>query len=158
MTTATLDDALALACRQFKGIQDKAGQPYILHCLRVMLPHQDDTARQAAILHDVVEDTDVTLESLRQLGFREEVIAAVDALTHRASESYYEYVLRLAQSDVARRVKVADLHDNYRLDRVAFRLEHLDQDTARLQRYILTHQFLTEQIDPETYRVGMLGD
>jgi (p)ppGpp synthase/HD superfamily hydrolase len=148
---ATLDDAVLLAAQQFRGIKDKAGQPYILHCLRVMLSQNNDAARQAAVLHDVVEDTGVTLEDLRHSGFAEDVVGAVDLLTHRDDDEYHEYVLRLAHSSIATAVKLADLQDNYRLDRVAYRTDHQATDAIRIQRYILTHQFLTSQIDRATY-------
>lgn len=154
---ATLDDAILLAAQQFRGIKDKAGQPYILHCLRVMLAQNDDAARQAGVLHDVVEDTGVTLQELRQSGFSEEVVGAVDLLTHRDDDEYHEYVLRLADSAVAKSVKLADLQDNYRLDRVAYRTGHQATDAIRIQRYILTHQFLTSQIEPATY-VGCMSN
>jgi (p)ppGpp synthase/HD superfamily hydrolase len=155
MKPATFDDALALVAEKFYGVLDKGGQPYILHCLRVMLPQTDDTDRQVALLHDVVEDTDVTLEYLLQQGFSEQVVSAVDALTHRDGESYAQYVIRLSQSEVATRVKLADLQDNYRLDRVAYRTDHRDQDAARIQRYILTYQFLTRQIESDVYLLNM---
>ncbi len=149
--TATIEDALKLAADKFYGVVDKAGQPYILHCLRVMLPHADAATQQAALLHDLVEDTDVTLDDLRRLGFDESVVEAIDSMTHRDSENYHEYVLRLARSPMARRIKLADLADNYRLDRVAYRTDHQTEDAVRIQKYILTHQFLTEQIDEATY-------
>lgn len=152
---ATFDDALALAVEKFKGIKDKGGQPYILHCVSVTLAQKDDVARQVAVLHDVVEDTDVTLEELARRGFAGEVIAGVDALTHRVDESYQDYVLRIAQSDVARQVKIADLNDNYRLDRVKYRLECQAEDARRLQKYILTYQFLTRQLSQADYLLGM---
>lgn len=156
-TQATLDDAVLLAAQQFRGVQDKAGQPYILHCLRVMLMQTDDTTRQAAVLHDVVEDTDVTLDELRRQGFSEEVVTAVDALTHRDEDAYHEYVLRLADYPIAKSVKLADLQDNYRIDRVAYRPNQQSADAVRIQRYILTHQYLTSQIDRTTYVKCMSG-
>lgn len=155
MTTATFEDALVLATEKFKGITDSADQPYILHCLRVTLAQSDDVARQVAVLHDVVEDTDVTLEELARRGFAREVIEGVDALTHRATESYQQYVLRIAGSDIARRVKLADLNDNYRIDRVKYRLGCQQEDGRRLQKYILTYQFLTDQISQTDYLLGM---
>lgn len=155
MSSATLDDALALAVDKFRGVADKAGQPYILHLLRVMLRQSDSLSQQAGLLHDLVEDTEVTLENLRERGFSEEVVDAVDALTHRDDESYAQYVLRAAASPIARRVKIADLEDNYRLDRVAYRQEHRSEDSQRIQRYILSYYFLTERIDQESYLDAM---
>lgn len=155
MSGLTVDDALALAVEKFRGIPDKAGQPYILHLLRVMLQQSDDVARQVGVLHDLVEDTDVTLDDLRKRGFSEEVVEAIDALTHRDDESYAQYVLRAAASPVARRVKLADLEDNYQLGRVAYRRDHQSEDAQRIQRYILSYYFLTEQLDRASYLAAM---
>lgn len=153
--TATIEDALILAAEKFKGVRDKGNQPYILHCLRVMQAQTDDTARQVALLHDLVEDTDVTLDELRSRGFAEDVIAGIDLMTHRPEHSYAEYVIRLAESELATRVKLADLHDNYRLDRVAYRADEREQDAVRIQKYILTYQFLTKQISRTEYLAGV---
>ncbi len=153
--TATFEDALAMATEKFRGVTDSDGQPYILHCLSVTLAQDDDCARQVAVLHDIVEDTDVTLDDLHRLGFAREVIEGVAALTHRVDETYQAYVLRLAECDVARRVKLADLRDNYRLDRVKYRLAHQAADGQRLQRYVLTYQFLTERLSQADYLKAM---
>lgn len=152
---ATLDDALALAVQSFHGVVDKAGQPYVLHLLRVMLRQTDPLARQVGVLHDLVEDTDVTLDHLRERGFAKEVVSAIDALTHREGEEYHEYILRLSSCALARLVKLADLEDNYSLDRVAYRPEHRGEDTARIQRYILSYSFLLNRIDREAYVKSM---
>lgn len=93
--TATFDDAVALAAEKFRGVCDKSGEPYILHCMSVTLAQSNNAARQVAILHDVVEDTDVTLAELAKRGFSQDVIDGVDAMTHRADESYQAYVLRI---------------------------------------------------------------
>ncbi len=151
----TFDDALALAAEKFKGIQDSAGQPYILHCMRVAIAQTDDAACQAAILHDLVEDTDVTLEELIERGYSRQVVDAIDALTHRDSDSYEHYVLRIAECELAKRVKLADLRDNYRLERVKYRLDLQAEDAKRLQKYILTYQFLTGQLTKDEYLLGM---
>jgi hypothetical protein len=152
---ARLEDALILAASKFRGVVDKAGQPYVLHLLRVMLRLPTDQSRQVALLHDVVEDTDITLADLRLQGFSDEVVAAVDALTHRSGEEYFEYVLRLSECELARQVKIADIEDNYRLDRVAYRCNHQVEDAQRIQRYILSYQFLMGQFDQVEYVVAM---
>lgn len=152
---ATFDDAVALAVEKFRGVHDSDGLPYILHCLSVMLMQSDDVARQVAVLHDIVEDTEVTLEDLARRGFAREVIEGVDALTHRDNETYQDYVLRIALSDTARKVKVADLKDNYRIERVKYRLECPQKDGRRVQNYILAYQFLTDQISKAEYLAAM---
>ncbi len=69
--------------------------------------------------------------------------------------SYAEYVCRLKSNDIAKRVKLADLNDNYRLDRVAYRAAHAQEDARRIQKYILTSQYLVDQIDESEYRSRM---
>jgi (p)ppGpp synthase/HD superfamily hydrolase len=108
----TVEDALALAVEAHRGQKDKAGQTYILHPLRVMMRLETDAERMAAILHDVVEDTPYTLERLRELGYPEEVLGALDCLTKREGESYEAFVERILPHPLARRVKMADLEDN----------------------------------------------
>lgn len=156
MTTATLDDAIALAAAKFHGVTDKAGQPYLLHCLRVMVNVSDPRAKQVAVMHDLVEDTDVTVAHLQAQGFEDAVLKAIELVTHDMRFSYAEYVIRLKANELARQVKLADLRDNYAIDRVAYREEHRDQDAARIQRYILSYQFLNDLIDEVSYRRQML--
>ena len=131
---ATLEDAIALAALAHHGQKDKAGAPYILHPLRLMLRMGSDVERMAAVLHDVVEDTPYTLDALRRLGFPPEVVEAVEALTRREDEgeSYEEFVLRAGRNPIARRVKLADLEDNMDLTRIA---DPQEKDHQRLERY-----------------------
>ena len=109
---ADLEEAIGIAVQAHRGQKDRAGAPYILHPLRMMFRVQTDAERMAAVLHDVVEDTDWTLDALRERGFPDEVVDAVDHLTRREGESYDEFVTRAAAHPVARRVKLADLEDN----------------------------------------------
>lgn len=129
---ATLEHAIALAATAHAGQVDKAGAPYILHVLRVMLRLQNPEDRIAAALHDIVEDCGWSLERLRQEGFAERVIGAVDAVTRREGESYDAFVLRAKDHPVGRRVKMADLQDNVDITRLA---EITDRDRARLKKY-----------------------
>ncbi len=88
--------------------------------------------RIVGVLHDVVEDTALTLETLRQEGFSEEILAAVDSVTNRESEDYPSFVLRAAQNPIDKRVKLADLKDNSDVTRLA---EITERDLARLEKY-----------------------
>ena len=128
---------------------DKQGLPYILHPLRVMDGVEGLDAKIVAVLHDVVEDTSVTLDDLEQEGFSREVLAAVRCVTHAEGESYAEYVVRCRDNPIARRVKLSDLADNTRLSRTIVRPQALDRDTARFAKYLLSHSFLTGQITEE---------
>ncbi|MBV9852230.1 MAG: HD domain-containing protein [Armatimonadetes bacterium] len=128
---ATLARAIAIAAEAHQDQQDKAGAPYVLHPLRLMLRMHTEADMMAAVLRDVVEDTPWTLERLRQEGFPEEVLAAVEAVTHRAGETYEAYLARAADP-IARKVKRADLEDNMDLRRLS---ALTDKDVERLRRY-----------------------
>ena len=127
-----LEDALALAVQAHHGQRDKAGQPYILHPLRVMMRLESEAERTVALLHDVVEDTPWTLERLRALGYPEGVLAALDALTRREGETYEAFIERVLPHPLARRVKLADLEDNMDVRRLT---AVTAKDAERLARY-----------------------
>lgn len=129
---ATLAKAIAIAAQAHQEQLDKAGAPYILHPLRMMLRMRSETEMMAAILHDVVEDTDWTLDKLRQAGFSDEVVQAVECLTHRDRETYEEFIARVSVNPVARQVKLADLEDNMDMRRLSTVTE---QDVQRLHKY-----------------------
>lgn len=114
---ATLDRAIQIAASAHEGQLDRYGAPYILHPVRVMQSVCSNSEKTVAILHDVVEDSDWSIEDLRQEGFEEATLAAVDALTRRDHESYDEYIDRLLPNELARSVKIADLQDNMDLKR-----------------------------------------
>ena len=128
----TLERAIAIAAAAHEGQVDKAGAPYILHPLRMMLAVATPAARMVAVLHDVVEDTSVTLEQLREEGFPDSVVEAVDALTKRDSENYEAFIRRVAPIPIAREVKLADLRDNADLSRIA---DPTEKDRARIEKY-----------------------
>ena len=129
---ASLEEAIAIAVDAHRGQKDKVGAPYILHPLRVMFRCETEHERMAAVLHDVVEDTPVTLATLRERGFPAEVVAAVECLTKREGESYDQFIDRLTPNAVARRVKLADLEDNMDVRRLN---EVTAKDAERLTRY-----------------------
>jgi (p)ppGpp synthase/HD superfamily hydrolase len=129
---ATVEDAVSIAAQAHKGQKDKADAPYLLHPLRLMLRMDSEAAMMAAVLHDVVEDTDWTIERLRGEGFSDEVLEAVECLTHRDGESYQDFVERVRTNPIARQVKVADLEDNMNIRRVS-RLGA--KDLERLEKY-----------------------
>ncbi len=108
----TIEDAIALAVEAHRGQRDKAGQPYILHPLRVMFRLDGETEQIVGVLHDVVEDSATTLDDLRHMGYAEAIVTAIDHLTRRENEEYEPFVKRAAANPLARRVKLADLEDN----------------------------------------------
>ena len=135
-----LEIALALACQSHRGQRDKAGEPYILHPLRLMVRAQSAAERVVAVLHDVVEDSSVTLDHLKELGFDSGVIAAIDALTRRKGESYDAFIDRIRSNPLATKVKVLDIQDNMDLCRLPTVTQ---KDLDRVAKYHAALQRLT---------------
>ena len=138
---STLERAIGIACAAHVGQVDKAGEPYILHPLRLMLRMATEAERIAAVLHDVVEDSQVTTEDLIAEGFAREIVHAVDALSRRESEDHMEFVRRASEDPIARRVKQADLEDN--LDPTRIR-KLTERDLERAHRYHRALEILAE--------------
>lgn len=143
MTYLTTDQMLlkaaTVAARVHAKQLRKDGTPYIAHPIRVAIRCESKDAKIVALLHDTVEDTDLTLDDLHDLGFTSEIIAAVDAVTKRPYESYAEFILRCKQNELGTRVKLADIEDNLE-DQSA-----LDSDEASFlkQRYTKAKKVLS---------------
>jgi (p)ppGpp synthase/HD superfamily hydrolase len=140
---ATLADADRLAAEAHAGQADKAGHPYITHVTRVRdrLAAHGERAQMAGVLHDVLEDTDVTADDLRARGFPEDVVTAVEAVTRRPGESYDDAVRRAAAHPIGRPVKLADNADNSDESRLALLPE---EQAARLRaKYTRARTLLT---------------
>lgn len=130
--------AYEIALAAHEGQTRWGGEPYISHPLAVSKMVMTPEEKVVALLHDVVEDTDVTLEDLEQHGFGDRIIRAVDALTHREGEEYYHYIERLSGNDIAIEVKLADLRHN---------LSDLDakKHKGMINKYKLAELFLMER-------------
>ena len=129
---ALIEIALERSLSAYRGKRDKAGQAYVLHPLRLMAKMHDEISQVVSLLHDVIEDSDVTAEDLRADGFPEIVIEAVVALTRQAGESYMAFIERLKPNELARKVKLADIEDNLNVLRL---VELNEQDLRRVQKY-----------------------
>ena len=127
-----LDRAIDLAKQHHEGQTDKAGKPYIEHPLRVMSQVESEEKKIVAVLHDIVEDTDISLDDLRSEGFSEEVVSAVECLTKQDGENYDSYIERISFNPLAVKIKLADLEDNRDLTRLP---EVTDKDLERLEKY-----------------------
>jgi (p)ppGpp synthase/HD superfamily hydrolase len=127
-----LNRAIQIAVDAHSGQVDKAGQPYVLHPLRVMLKMSNEDERIVAVLHDVVEDTPWTLEALAQEGYPDRVLQAIDNVTKRDGESYEAFVARAASDPLSRKVKIADIEDNCDLTRIS---SPTQKDFARIEKY-----------------------
>jgi hypothetical protein len=115
---STLERAIAIAAQAHEGQTDRGGAPYILHPLRLMMSLATAEERIVAVLHDVVEDSELTFEDLQNEGFAPEVLEALKAVTKMEAEDYGDFVLRAAANPIGRRVKLADLRDNSDLSRI----------------------------------------
>lgn len=137
-----LSKAIELAIEAHAGQLDTHnGRPYIEHPFRVMIAGSTLQEKITGILHDVIEDTNWTLEQLSKEGFPDTIIDAVDAMSRRDNESYDEYLLRLQKNPIAVRVKINDLTDNMDIRRWNEIQYH---DLARLQKYLEAYKLLTE--------------
>ena len=119
---------------------DKSGRPYILHPIRVLQRcelHALDV-QVVAVLHDVIEDTDWTLDGLRAEGFNENVIAGVDAMSKRNGEEFFAYIRRCSQNPIGCIVKLADMQDN------SDPIRKFQGDAERLVRYSKARQIVEE--------------
>ncbi len=129
---STLARAIALAAQYHEGQTDKGGRPYVFHPLRLMLKALTEQEQIAAVLHDTIEDTDLTLDDLRQEGFSDEIVEAIDRLSRREDETYHEFILRIKENRLAARVKILDLQDNMDLTRIK---KPSEKDQKRLLKY-----------------------
>ncbi len=139
-----LEKAIAVALEAHEGVVDKSGKPYILHPLRVMMQMESEDARITAVLHDVVEDSEATLEDLRAMGFPDNVVRAVGLLTHdKEAVEYAAYIEAIKGDALARQVKIADLRHNMDIVRMPAPLS--ERDLERLQEYRRAWQALTKE-------------
>ena len=149
---AAIEKAIEIAAKAHAGVKDKQGKPYVLHPLRVMMGVEDEDAQIVAVLHDVVEDTEVSLDDIRAEGFSQEVIDALNLVTHQKHQPYSEYVIACKKNEIARQVKLSDLRDNANLSRMLLRPEKFGGDSSRMHRYVLSYRFLTDEITEGEYR------
>ncbi|WP_342417116.1 HD domain-containing protein [Paenibacillus sp. FSL R10-2782] len=136
-----IETAIATAAQAHQGQTDKGGQPYIFHPLQVMnrVEHMDE--KIVAVLHDVLEDTEVTADQLKEAGFGKHIIEAVEGLTRNEGEEYSDFIRRAKNNPLSRAVKIADIQENMNLDRIPHPTE---KDTARIEKY---RQALQELLD-----------
>ena len=137
--THLTNEAMKLAYNAHHGQVDKGGIPYIFHPYHLAEQMPDEYTTCVALLHDVVEDTDVTLDEIKAI-FPPEVAEAVSVITHGKDEPYLDYVRRVSENPIAKTVKLADLRHNS--DQT--RLENADEATLRYfqEKYRKAFEFL----------------
>ncbi len=109
--------AMKISFEAHKDQVDKCGIPYVYHPFHVAEQMTDEITTCVALLHDVIEDTDTTIVDIRKNGFPDEVLEALDLLTHKDNEPYFDYVNRIKDNPIAKAVKLADLAHNMDLSR-----------------------------------------
>lgn len=124
--------ALKLCFDAHKDQLDKSGLPYVFHPFHLAEQMTDENCVIVALLHDVMEDTDYTLEDLRIMGFSEDVLTALVLMTHNNDTPYLDYVAKLKDNQIARAVKLADLRHNSDLSRLETVTE---KDIRRVEKY-----------------------
>ncbi len=137
-----LDKAAAICVAKHSGQRDKTGCAYFQHPMRVAMRCNTDEETMVALLHDTIEDTDVTVGYLIDQGFPRHIVDGVLSVTKRDGESYEDFVARAARNPLGRVVKLHDLEDN--LD--VFRLDTVSSEmAARFSRYLAAHRFLSAE-------------
>ena len=133
--------AMKLCFEAHKDQMDKSGLPYVFHPFHLAEQMTDELTIVTALLHDVVEDTEYTLDDLRQMGFPKDVMDALTLLSHDNAEPYLDYVRKIKDNPIARAVKLMDLRHNSDLTR----LERVDERAlARVEKYRAAIQLLKE--------------
>ena len=132
----TVEETLRIALEAHEGQKDLDGKPVVLHPIAVGLMGCNDAETKTGFLHDVVEDTGLTLDDLRQKGVDGDVVAALELLTHRDEEDYFEYVRRIAESGniTAIHVKINDLRHNLERGLKTYARAEEQGNTAMMER------------------------
>ena len=155
-----LNKAIEMAIKAHNGQVDKGGNPYIFHPLRVMLSRQNEKEQICGVLHDVVEDTPITLDELAQEGFSKDIIDTLNCLTRREGENYDEYIDRVITNKIASNVKLADLCDNMDLTRIKNptaadkeRVKKYNKAAYKISKALLNEDTSNFQIDTRTIKI-----
>ncbi|WES98729.1 phosphohydrolase [Chryseobacterium arthrosphaerae] len=139
MNLNLLEKAISIAVQAHAGQTDKSGKPYILHVLRVMMKGKSEDEMIGWILHDLVEDTDWTFEQLKEEGFPQHIIAALELVTRKDREKYSDFIQRISGNPLAVAIKLNDLDDNMNVNRLN---EVTVKDAERLSKYINARKYL----------------
>lgn len=139
--THLTNEAMKIAYRAHHGQVDKGGIPYIFHPFHLAEQMTDEYTTCVALLHDVVEDTDVTLEALSAV-FPAEVVEAVALLTHRPGDDYLQYVAAIRENPIARAVKLADIAHNSDTTRLEATADNLAAQKRLQEKYSKALQIL----------------
>ena len=139
INTEMTQRAERLMLEKHKNQLDKAGEPYCNHPLHVAEQMEDEVTTVVALLHDIVEDSDIAFEDLERMHFPEDVIEALIYLTHRPDIDYFDYIEKIGENEIARKVKIKDLEHNMDLMRLKTITE---KDLRRYEKYKRSRDYL----------------
>ena len=134
--------ALKLCFEVHSNQIDKSGMPYVYHPFHLAEQMTDEATTVVALLHDVLEDSDLLIDDLSKMGLSKEMLEAIILLTHDKAVTYMEYIHKIAENPIARTVKLADLRHNSDLTRLDV---VTDSDISRCKRYQKAINFLEER-------------
>lgn len=137
-----LEQAIKLVSIKHYGQKDKANKPYLFHLLYVMNNLDDLNAKIVGVLHDILEDTDITRNDLFNYGFSEEIVIAVEILTKPKNQKYMDYIENIKSNNIAKKVKLIDLKHNMDLTRLS---KISDKDLKRTIKYIKAYKYLMKE-------------
>ena len=124
--------ALKICFQAHKNQTDKNDIPYVFHPFHVAEQMNDENSTVVALLHDVVEDTEYTMEDLKNAGFNDTILTAIDLLTHKDGVSYQDYIEAMTDNPLAVKVKIADLQHNADISRID---NPTAKDVERVEKY-----------------------
>lgn len=136
-----LEKAIDISYNAHKGQYDKAGKPYVSHPIYVAGKMKTNEEIIVALLHDVIEDTDLTLECLIKEGYTGEIINAIEAITRNPEEDYFQYINRVKLNPLAKKIKIEDLKHNMDLKRIG---NPTEEDLQRVKKYKKALEILME--------------
>jgi len=130
--TENTKKAMIIAYKMHQNQVDKVGIPYIYHPIHIAEQMDDEDSTVVALLHDVIEDTNMCIDDLRNIGLNDNVLEALSCITHDNNQDYFTYIEKISKNPLAAKVKIADLKhnlDNTRLNKVT------EKDTIRNKKY-----------------------
>ena len=136
-----LEKALCIATKAHAGQTDKTGEAYIFHPIRVSCRCFTNEEKIVALLHDTIEDTDVTVDYLLSEGFPHNIVDAILSVTRNDDETYEDFIKRCRLNPIGRHVKLHDLEDNMDISRLP---QVTEKDLVRLNKYIEAYRYLKE--------------
>lgn len=139
--TPTTKKAMKLCFQAHKDQTDKSGIPYVFHPIHLAEQMVDEDTTVVALLHDVVEDTDITIDNLAAMGFSSQILDAIKLMTHADNVPYMDYIAKIKTNPIAKAVKLADLTHNSDITR----MDVVDENSiARVAKYAKAIKLLTE--------------